>query len=109
MLKVDPARLDLPPRILAALQDLLQAHVADCEVWAYGSRVTGGGHECSDLDLVLRPSDGGEEAAGWLDLKEAVQQSSIPIIIDIHLWPHLPPSFHREIEQEYVVLQRGRV
>lgn len=109
MPQVELARLDLPQRVLAALQALLAAHVPDAEIWAYGSRVSGGGHQGSDLDLVLRPSDGGEEAAGWLDLKEAVQQSSIPIIIDIHLWSHLPPSFHREIEREYVVLQRGRV
>ncbi|WP_062788815.1 nucleotidyltransferase family protein [Novosphingobium capsulatum] len=109
MPQVDLARLDLPPRVLACLQDLLKAHVPDAEVWAYGSRVSGGAHEGSDLDIVLRPSALGEQPAGWLDLKDALQQSAIPIIVDTHLWQHLPASFQDEIEQAYVVLQRGRV
>lgn len=33
---------------------LLGQHVPQAEVWAYGSRVNGGAHEGSDLDLVLR-------------------------------------------------------
>ncbi len=110
MPQVDLAHLTMPPRALAQLQELLARHVPGAEVWAYGSRVSGGAHEASDLDIVLRaPADSGADVAGWQDLKDAVQHSSIPILIDIHLWPHLPASFHRAIEQGYVVLQQGRV
>ena len=109
MPQVDLARLTMPPRALAQLQELLAHHVPGADVWAYGSRVSGGAHEASDLDIVLRAShDSGAEVAGWQDLKDAVQQSSIPIIIDIHLWSHLPASFHRAIEKGYVVLQEGK-
>ena len=103
----DALALDLSPHIMAQLQRLLKAHVPQAEVWAYGSRVRGTAHETSDLDLVLRYiADPNAEVPGWADLKEAVQQSTIPILIDIHLWPHLPPRFHAEIDRAHVVVQR---
>ncbi len=46
--------LDLQPRHLRLLLEVLGAHVPEAEVWAYGSRVAGGGHAGSDLDLVVR-------------------------------------------------------
>lgn len=36
------------------LEEPLREHLSDAEVWAYGSRVSGRGHDGSDLDLVLR-------------------------------------------------------
>ena len=47
-------RLRLYPRHRLLLEALLQKHVPNVEVWAYGSRVNGTAHEASDLDLVLR-------------------------------------------------------
>ena len=109
MPQVELSRLDVPPRILADLQGLLAHHVPDADVWAYGSRVLGTAHEASDLDIVLRHAgDPMADVAGLYDLKEAVQQSCIPIIVDIHLWPYLPASFHGEIERVHAVVQRGR-
>ena len=109
MPQLDRARLDLQPQYQALLAELLVRHVPHAEVWAYGSRVNGGGHECSDLDIVLRdPQDVAQALDGWLDLKEALQASALPILVDVHLWSLLPASFHREIERGYVVLQHGR-
>jgi hypothetical protein len=45
--------------------------------------------------------------AGWLELKVALQESSLPILVEVHDWAHLPATFHRNIEQCYVVLQPG--
>lgn len=105
---IELARLYLEPRHLSLLQSLLRQHVPTAEVWAYGSRVSGGAHETSDLDLVLRnPEDLTREASGWLELKEALQASRLPILVEIHLWSSLPAAFHREIEQNYVVIQQG--
>jgi len=47
------AMLDLPGRHLRLLRLLLKEHTPGAEVWAYGSRVNGGSHARSDLDLVL--------------------------------------------------------
>ena len=98
-------RLDLPRRYRDQIEALLREHVPGVEVWAYGSRVSGRSHEGSDLDLVLRGPDLKRIPSGQLtDLTEALEQSNVPIIVQIHDWARLPESFHREIEQEYMVL-----
>ncbi len=103
------SRLQLAGNHLHMLQALLVQYVPHAEVWAYGSRVTGGSHEGSDLDLVLRhPADLTQEVEGWIDLKEALQNSALPILIEVHLWSRLPATFHRNIQKEYVVVQAPR-
>lgn len=108
MPQLDPACLHLRPRDLAVLRQLLAQHVPQAQVWAYGSRVTGQSHETSDLDLVLRnPEDLKASTEGFFDLKEALQESAIAILVDVHDWAHLPESFHRNIERAYVELKVG--
>ncbi|MFZ5594785.1 MAG: nucleotidyltransferase family protein [Pseudomonadota bacterium] len=101
--------LDLPQKYLQQVRALLRAHVPDAEVWAYGSRVSGGGHEASDLDLVLRnPQNLSEETRSLAELKEAFSESNLPIRVDVLDWARIPPGFHREIERAHVVVQEGR-
>jgi len=105
---VEPEQLDLAPQHLKLLRELLTQYVPDAEVWAYGSRVCGTAHEGSDLDLVLRhPGDLTQDVAGWYELKEALQESRLPMLVEIHLWARLPVAFHGEIERRYVVVQAG--
>ena len=105
---IELSRLQLPDRHLHTLQALLAQYVPQAEVWAYGSRVTGGAHEGSDLDLVLRnPADLTQDVEGWFDLKEALQNSTLPMLVEVHLWSSLPKAFYRNIEAEYVVVQAG--
>jgi predicted nucleotidyltransferase len=108
MPRLEPTRLQLAAQHLALLRELLQTHVPQTQVWAYGSRVSGGAHEGSDLDLVLRnPAQLSASCEGWMDLKEALQASTLPILVDVHDWAHLPAEFHWNIEREYVELQTG--
>ena len=97
-------RLDLPRRYRKQLEALLRQHVPGVEVWAYGSRVTGESHQGSDLDLVLRSPTLEPLGGEYLDLIEALEESTIPILIQAHDWARLPESFHQEISQNYVVL-----
>ena len=65
-------RLYLLPKHRRALEALLQKHLPDVEVWAYGSRVNGRSHDGSDLDLVLRGPGLKEIPSGQLgDFEEA--------------------------------------
>lgn len=106
MPRVELEQLDLAPQHLKLLRELLAQHLPDAEVWAYGSRVCGTGHEGSDLDLVLRhPDDLTQDLAGWYELQDALQESRLPILVEIHRWAHLPAAFHEEIERRYVVVQ----
>ena len=103
---LDPSCLRLAPTHLHTLQALLARYAPSAVAWAYSSRVTGGAHEGSDLDLALRNStDPAQPVEGWLELKTALQESDLPILVDVHLWAYLPDAFHRVIEQGYVVVQ----
>lgn len=98
--------LDLPPGWLRVVQELLATHVPDAVVWAYGSRVTGGSHAGSDLDLVLRhPGDLFREEPRRHRLLDALSESDLPILVEVHDWARLPESFHREIERAHAVVQ----
>ncbi len=100
-------RLDLPSRYRKQLRAMLREHVPDAEVWAYGSRVSGQSHEGSDLDLVLRSPTLEAVGSGFGDLVEALEQSDIPILVQVHDWAGLPETFHREIERDYVVVRQA--
>ena len=95
----------LPPEQLEMVLSLTQAHLPGVEVWAYGSRVRGNPRRYSDLDLVAFTEPG--QSAQADDLREAFEESDLPIRVDLFLWDELPDSFHREIEREYAVLQRA--
>ena len=102
------ATLALPQKYLEQVLALLRSHVPQTEVWAYGSRVTGSGHDASDLDLVLRNQENLREETGALyELKEAFIESNLPIRVDIMDWARIPESFRREIERAHVVVQQG--
>lgn len=101
--------LDLDPDVLAEVRRLLARHVPDTEVWAYGSRLTGGSHEGSDLDLVVRnPGDLLQPAPGVTDLKDALEASDVPILVDVLDWACIPEEFRREIQKQHMVFREGR-
>ena len=100
--------MHLAPRHRKMLADLLRLHVPDAEVWAYGSRVTGGSHDASDLDIVLRgPGHNRIPVRRLSELMDALSESNIPFIVDVRDWSRLPDAFRREIERNYVVLAKG--
>ena len=75
------------------------------EVWAYGSRVNGGAHEGSDLDLVIRNNGLTPlPVIVFIGLSEKIKESNIPILVELRDWALLPESFHRNIEQQYEVI-----
>ncbi len=102
-------RLDLPCRYRRELEALLRACLPGVEAWAYGSRVTGGSHPGSDLDLALRtPTLEPIPDTMLREFKAALERSNIPILVQAHDWARLPESFHREIERNCVVLHTAR-
>ena len=45
--------LEIRPDHLKIVEEILEKHLPDREVWAFGSRVNGTAKETSDLDLVV--------------------------------------------------------
>lgn len=108
MPRLELAQLQLSPRHLALLRELLARHAPHAQVWAYGSRVTGSSHEGSDLDIVLRnPAWLNAEVSEWPEVLEALRDSDLPMLVDVHDWAHLPADFQRTIERGYVEIQAG--
>jgi uncharacterized protein len=102
-------KVNLKPDHLGMLLDILQTHAPEAEVWAYGSRVNGRGHDASDLDLVLRnPASLDRPQKQLPALRAALSESNLPMLVDVMDWARLPESFRREIEREYIVVRAVR-
>ena len=84
---------------------LLKQHLPNVAVWAYGSRVKWTARPQSDLDLVAFASC--EQEAAVFNLREALEESSLPFPVDLFIWDELPESFRKWIEAEHVVLVEG--
>ena len=101
-------RLHILPKHRTILESLLEEHLPDVEVWAYGSRVNGRSHDGSDMDLVLRAPGLNEIPAHQVsEFKDAVRASAIPFLVEARDWAKLPERFHREIEKRHIVLEVG--
>ena len=72
-------------------------------IWAYGSRVNGQAHDMSDLDLALIAKDK-LDIGEFMNFKEALTDSNIPILIQALDWHRIPPYFHKNILDNYVEL-----
>lgn len=100
--------LDLRQKDAETLMRLLEQNVPDAEVWCYGSRLKGHSHSASDLDLVLRnPSDLSMPQTRLMQLRDALSESDLPILVDVVDWARIPESFRREIEKEHRVMQQA--
>ena len=98
--------IDINPFHLDILASILTQQVPDCEVRAFGSRVKGTAHKYSDLDLVVV----GKEPLGlsrYSKLTTALEESSLPINVDVLDWHAIPESFRKGIEKQYVAVQQA--
>ena len=84
--------IDLAPESLAIVRNLLAELLPDCEVRAFGSRVTGNAKPYSDLDLVLRGP--ARLPLGRLTaVREAFAESDLPIRVDVIDWHAISENF----------------
>jgi len=99
-------KLNLKSNYLRLLLDVLNTYVPEAEVWAYGSRVNGGGHDGSDLDLVVRNPSGLDQPQKQLGaLREALSESNLPMLVDVLDWARIPEDFRREIERQHEIVR----
>lgn len=88
---------------LATIRRIMREYAPDCEVRAFGSRVTGGARAYSDLDLaIIGDTPLGIARLGLL--KEAFEESDLPIRVDVIDWHDTSESFKQIIEGSYVAL-----
>ncbi len=74
-------------------------------LWAFGSRVNGQAHDMSDLDLALISDDDEKtDIEEYIDFKESLRDSNIPILIQVLDWHRIPTYFHKNILENYEVI-----
>ena len=99
--------IDLNPNHLETVRRILAEQVPDCEVRAFGSRVTWTAKDYSDLDLAIVGARALDSDRLRL-LKEAFEESDLPFRVDVLDWHGISDRFRRVIERKYEVLQKGK-
>ena len=99
--------MNLTPDQHALLRAFLRRFIPGVAVWAYGSRVQGTARVNSDLDLVAFAPPAQRQRV--TELKEALDESNLPFLVDLLVWDELPDHFHRTIAARYVVVQEAGI
>ena len=81
---------------------LLARHLPNTTAWVYGSRVKWTSRPESDLDLVVFATP--EQAGRVSYLREAFEESNLPLRVDLFVWDEVPEQFRKTIKAEHVVL-----
>lgn len=104
--KVSLPKIDLKSQDWEEICRILATHVPEYPVWAFGSRAKWTAKAYSDLDLAIiapQPLSLTKMAA----IKEAFDESDLPIRVDIVDWAATSETFRNVIKQNKVVIQQG--
>ncbi len=97
-------QIDIRPDHWAIVRDILQRHVPQYAVWAFGSRAKWTAKEYSDLDLAII-TDSPLPLATSAALAEDFSESDLPWKVDIVDWAETSETFRKIIERDRVVVQ----
>jgi len=82
---------------------ILQKHIPDRTVWAFGSRVTGTAKPYSDLDLAII-GDTPLPISLLAGLAHDFTESNLPFKVDLIDWATTTSAFQKIIKSRYVAL-----
>ena len=91
---------------LEEIKQILKRLIPDCEVRAFGSRVSGKSKPTSDLDLVIIHEEPLATQRRIL-LKEAFEDSRISFRIDFIEWIKVSSSFQAMIKDQMEIIQQA--
>lgn len=92
--------LDIKKEYLDELNKIFAQYCPKAEIWAYGSRIKNASHSGSDLDLTVRDFHENNKSIG--ELRELLNDSNIPFLIEIQEFDKLPKYFQDEIMKKYI-------
>jgi predicted nucleotidyltransferase len=96
--------IDLSPKHRETVKRILAEYVPESEVRVFGSRVAGTLKDYSDLDLAI-VGPGELDSDVMMRLREAFEESDLPIRVDVLDWRAVSPSFREVIDKRYETLQ----
>lgn len=88
--------VDVHSRDLQTVKRILAEHVPECDVYAFGSRVTGKARKASDLDLAVM-TDKPLDTLRRADLREAFSESDLSFKVDIVDWSAIKEDFRKHV------------
>ena len=95
--------INVPKKHLFIIKQILQKHIPDAEVRAFGSRVSGTAKIYSDLDLAIIEKNK-ITAKVLMQLKDDFEESDIPFRIDILDWYTISDEFKTIINKRYEII-----
>jgi uncharacterized protein len=98
--------IDLKPSYLTLVQRIVADHAPECDVLVFGSRVQGTAKAYSDLDIAVR-CEGKLTPKQLGALREAFEESTLPIRVDVVDFQAISPEFRKVIEGKCEPLARA--
>lgn len=91
--------IDLP----SPLREMVVAITAQYpfDFYAYGSRVKGNAKRLSDLDLVILEDLDAQQVES---VREAFEESDLPIKVDVSLWSELSDEFRQQVQRDLTLV-----
>lgn len=105
-MKTTSQPIDINPTHLETIQRILDEHVPDCEVRAFGSRAKWNASDYSDLDLAVV----GDQHLEWhilSQLKTSFEESDLPFRVDVLDWHDVSDKFREIIRGDCTVIKMG--
>jgi len=95
--------ISIQEKHLDMLKRILNLHIPNYEVRAFGSRVKGTNRKYSDLDLAIVGNGKLDNRSLW-KLKNTFMESRLPFRVDILDYNAISESFRKIIDSEYEVI-----
>ena len=95
-------RLFLKHEYLQMLIDIFNSYCPKAEIWAFGCRIRGEAHDGSDLDLAVKKFNCPDK--NIYKLRELINDSDIPIIVEILDFNNIPSYIQDEIMKDCIVI-----
>lgn len=96
--------IDLAPRYLGIIREILKKHIPDYEVRIFGSRVNQTAKKYSDLDLTIVGKTKLPKKILYL-LRDEFEESDLPFRVEIMDWHTVSDDFKKIIEKQYEIIQ----
>ncbi|MBF2755408.1 MAG: restriction endonuclease subunit S [Gammaproteobacteria bacterium AqS3] len=96
--------IDLTTGHYQLVKQLLNIHLPNTLVWAFGSRITFQSRPTSDLDLAVFTDKIQQREVN--NLREAFEESNLPFEVDVLVWNDIPEHFKPNIQKAHYVLQK---
>ncbi|MGD9969745.1 MAG: nucleotidyltransferase family protein [Sulfuricurvum sp.] len=95
--------IDLSPKHLTLLKQLITQYIGECEIRVFGSRIHKTAKPYSDIDIALKCNSPIDRRT-MSRLKEALQESTLPIRVDVLDWYGISEEFRGVIKKGYEIL-----